>query len=225
MASMRAAGSRNPHPRSARGAPSACIARVARSPRGLAPAGRSIATALGLASALLALALAPAALHAAPAWVKGEVRLNLRTGPSNEYRIIGGVQTGDRVEVLELGNEWTRVRVEDKEGWIPGGYLQDTPTSDVLLEEAQARAAALKSELDELTSKTSKLEQENASLGERDGTQRSEIETLTRENLELKAGARWPEWITGAAILTAGMVMGWILHVTAGRRQRPRIRL
>jgi len=176
----------------------------------------------------LALALAcvvPAALQAAPAWVKGEVRLNLRTGPSNEYRIIGEVQTGDRLEVLELGSSWTRVRAGDKEGWIPEGYLQDVPTPGVLLGETQAKAAELRAQVESLGAETAKLKQENSSISERDTQQRSEIETLTRENLELKAGARWPEWITGAGILTAGMVMGWILHVTAGRRQRPRIRL
>ncbi len=153
------------------------------------------------------------------------MRLNLRTGPSNEYRIIGGVQTGDRLEVLELGGGWTRVRAGDKEGWIPEGYLQDVPTPGVLLEESQAKTAELRSQVESLGTEAAKLKQENTSFGERDGQQRSAIETLTRENLELKAGARWPEWITGAGILTAGMVMGWILHVTAGRRQRPRIRL
>ena len=201
MASMRAAGSRNP------------------SQRGVSIWRRVCPLALGL------LCVAPAALHAEPGWVKGEVRLNLRPGPSNEYRIIGGVQTGDRLEVLELGSGWTRVRAGDKEGWIPEGYLQDVPTPGVLLEETQAKATELRTQVESLASETEKLKQENSSLGERDGKQRSEIETLTRENLELKAGARWPEWITGAAILTAGMVMGWILHVTAGRRQRPRIRL
>ena len=140
-----------------------------------------------LVLALALLCLAPVALRAEPAWVKGEVRLNLRTGPSNEYRIIGGVQTGDRVEVLELGSDWTRVRVGDKEGWIPEGYLQETPTPGVLLEETQTRATELRAQVESLTSEAAKLKQENASLGERDGKQRSEIETLTRENLELNA--------------------------------------
>jgi uncharacterized protein YraI len=47
--------------------------------------------------------LAAQTAHAAAAWVKGEVRLNVRTGPSNEYRILGELHTGDKVEVLENG--------------------------------------------------------------------------------------------------------------------------
>ena len=62
-------------------------------------------------------------------------------------------------------------------------------------------------------------------LASRDQEQRSQIDILTRENLELRAGARWPEWITGAGILGAGMLMGAILHSITGRRSRPRIRL
>jgi SH3 domain protein len=201
MASMSAAGSRNP------------------SRRGYSIWRRVLPLALGL------LCVASVALQAAPAWVKGEVRLNLRTGPSNEYRIIGEVHTGDRLEVLELGGGWTRVRSGDKEGWIPEGYLQDVPTPGLLLEESQAKTSELRAQVDSLGAEAAKLKEENSTFSQRDGQQRSEIETLTRENLELKAGARWPEWITGAGILTVGMVMGWILHVTAGRRQRPRIRL
>jgi SH3 domain protein len=197
MASMEAAGSRTPK---RRGRQMLCIA-------------------LGLWVG------ASFAAQAEPAWVKGEVHLNLRTGPSNEYRIIGSIQTGDRVDVLEVGNDWTRVRAGDKEGWVPEGYLQDVPTAGVLLEESQTKASELRTQVESLSAESAKLKEENTSFGTRDGKQRSEIETLTRENLELKAGARWPEWITGAAILTIGMVMGWILHITAGRRQRPRIRL
>ena len=62
-------------------------------------------------------------------------------------------------------------------------------------------------------------------LSTRDESQRTEIQTLTRENMELKAGARWPEWITGACILAAGMLMGAILQSISARRSRPRIRL
>ena len=183
---------------------------------------RGCVRASGVALALCCLAAAP--LPAAPAWVKGEVRLNLRTGPSNEYRIVGEVHTGDRVEVLELGDGWTRVRSGDREGWVPEGYLQDQPTPGLMLADAQSKAADLATRVQTLEAESAKLGEENRTLGERDSSQRSELEALTRENLELKAGARWPEWIAGAGILATGMLMGWVL--AASRRQRtPRIRL
>jgi SH3 domain protein len=185
------------------------------------PALRELARALALCLAVLA----PGAARAETAWVKGEVRLNLRTGGSNEYRIIGEVKTGDRVEILENGEYWTRIRVGDKEGWVPEGYLQPEPPAEVLLGNAQTKAGELGDQVKTLGSERDKLAEENRSFTERDTAQKGEIETLTRENMELKAGARWPEWITGALILSAGMFMGWVLHVFAGRRSRPRIRL
>jgi hypothetical protein len=42
--------------------------------------------------------------------------------------------------------------------------------------------------------------------------------------MELRAGARWPEWIAGASILAVGMLMGAILQSANGRRARPKIR-
>jgi SH3 domain protein len=164
--------------------------------------------------------------RAASAWVKGEVRLNVRTGPSNEYRILGELHTGDKVDVLENGDGWTRIRSGDREGWVPEGFLQNEPPASALLADAQGKASELAGKVTALEAQTAKLGTENQSFSERDTSQRSEIEKLTRENLELKAGAAWPERIVGAGILATGMLIGWLIHVISARRQRtPRIRL
>ena len=164
--------------------------------------------------------------RAGSAWVKGEVRLNVRTGPSNEYRILGELHTGDKVDVLENGDGWTRIRSGDREGWVPEGFLQNEPPASALLADAQGKASELAGKVTALEAQTAKLGAENQSFSQRDTSQRSEIENLTRENLELKAGAAWPERIVGAGILATGMLIGWLIHVISSRRQRtPRIRL
>ena len=56
-------------------------------------------------------------------------------------------------------------------------------------------------------------------------TQSEEIDRLTRENLDLRAGARWPHWIAGASIFLAGSLIGIIVHWSTSRRTRHRIRL
>jgi len=187
--------------------------------------GLSLVRSVGLALVLGWLALAGSA-HAEQAWVKDELRLNVRTGPGTQFRILGAVGTGDKMEILKETEGWTRVRIKDiGEGWIPAGFLQPEPPAGVQLAQHKAETVEFRSKVDSLTARTGELEARNASLEQRDGTQRAEIESLTRENLELRAGARWPEWITGAGILIAGMVMGAVLQSIAGRRQRPRIRL
>jgi SH3 domain protein len=184
--------------------------------------GRALVCALAVGLA----GLMAESARAASAWVKGEVRLNVRTGPSNEYRILGELHTGDKVDVLENGEGWTRIRSGDREGWVPEGYLQNEPPATALLADAQGKASELAVRVSALEAQTAKLGEENQSLTERDASQRGDLEKLTRENLELKAGAAWPERIVGAGILATGMLLGWLIHVFASRRQRPpRIRL
>jgi len=184
--------------------------------------GRAFVCALAIAIA----ALMAQSAGAASAWVKGEVRLNVRTGPSNEYRILGELHTGDKVDVLENGEGWTRIRSGDREGWVPEGFLQNEPPASALLADAQGKASQLAGRVGALEAEAAKLGQENQSFSQRDASQRSEIDALTRENLELKAGAAWPERIVGAGILATGMMIGWLIHVFSSRRQRPpRIRL
>ena len=74
---------------------------------------------------VLAFAAANPAGAAEQGWVKGDLRLNIRTGGGNEYRILGTIQTGDQVTILTKGEDWIRVQTKDGEaGWIPDGYLE-----------------------------------------------------------------------------------------------------
>ena len=61
--------------------------------------------ALGLSALLVAL---PAS--AEKAWVRGEVRLNLRSGPGNQYRILEVIKTGDSMQILRRDEGWTMVQ-------------------------------------------------------------------------------------------------------------------
>ena len=174
-------------------------------------------------------ALAVALLLAAPAgaetaWVEDQVRLNLRTGPGSQFRILGSVETGDSVEVLARGDGWVEVRAEGKSGWVPDGFLQNEPPALVKLRRIEAETAELRSKSGQLNDESTRLRSENAQIAARESEQRAELERLTRDNMELRAGARWPEWIAGACILGVGMALGALLRGSA-RRQTPRIRL
>ncbi len=177
------------------------------------------------AGLLLVLALAGAA-GAEAAWVKDELRLNLRSGPGVEYRILGVVKTGDAVEILERGDGWTQIRAGSLgTGWIPAGYLHPEPPARMRLAQSEAQTSEFRDQLDLVSSEAEQLRQANAELTARDEEQRTSIQRLSRENFELRAGARWPEWITGAGILSAGMVLGAILRAITARRTRPRLRI
>ena len=183
---------------------------------------RAARIALG-AAAFAAAALAPAA-RAETAWVKDQLHLNLRTGPGSQYRISGGIDTGDSVEILEHGEEWLKVRAGEAEGWIPVGYLQPEMPAGMQLERGKQELEGLRSRAAELEAEAERLRSANAALASQGGDQRDELERLRRENLELRAGSRWPEMAAGAGILAAGMILGASLQ-RRGRRSGSKIRI
>ncbi len=177
---------------------------------------------------VLGLALGASSAGAAEqGWVKGDLRLNLRSGGGNEYRILGTLATGDPVKVLDRGTEWTRVEAADgKVGWIPAGYVDLTPPAVARLASVEAEASTLRTELEKFKGETTALRESNTALASNDDGQRKEIDTLRLENLEMRAVSRYQEWLTGAAILAGGMIAGALLQRrSTSRRPSSRIRL
>ena len=184
--------------------------------------GRAAALALALAVLLVA---APAA-RAQEAWVKDEVTLNLRTGAGNQYRITGTLRTGDSVRVVTRGDGWTQVRMAGgDQGWIPAGFLMEEPPAAIRVTGMEHETRELRGTVESLREEVTTLRAAQSALESSESVQRNRAQELEAENLELRAGARWPEWITGAGILASGMLVGSIVNQWASRRPRSRIRL
>lgn len=178
-----------------------------------------------LALAVSLLAVAPTG-HAERAWVKDELRLNLRTGPGVQYRILGVVETGDSVEVLSRQEGWTQVRGrEGLEGWIPEGYLQAEAPARIQLERHEADTEGLRGRFQTISQEVEELRSRNQELSTQETDLKQQVTRLGRENLELRAGARWPEWVAGASILFVGVLLGIFFHWSTTRRTTRRIRL
>jgi SH3 domain protein len=184
---------------------------------------------LGLTIATLSVALLTPepALAQERAWVRSEIRLNVRSGAGTQYRILGGVATGDGLAIMTRGEGWTQVRLEDGvEGWIPEGYLNAKPPPTVRLAQLEIEVASLRTRLTSTTDEGEKLRTSNETLSSTDSAQRAEINRLVFDNTKLRAGARHPELIAGAGILVAGMILGAMLHrSSSNRRPSSRIRL
>ncbi len=178
----------------------------------------------GIAGVLLLLALP---LHAARGeWVRGETRFNLRTGPGVNYRITGNVERDEPVQVTARESGWAQVRSRTgAEGWLLARYLQQTPPDALRIERNETELASVREEAEGLKRDNEQLRQENERLRQQETDQGEEVRRLTEENLDLKAGERWPYLITGAAILVTGMLAGALFARAAGRRPQPRIRL
>src|SRR5262245_57201301 len=56
-------------------------------------------------------------------FAKTTVDLNLRSGPSTNYRVLTVMPAGARVEIMSRSDSWYAVNFEAMSGWASGRYL------------------------------------------------------------------------------------------------------
>ena len=143
---------------------------------------------------LLFLALGIAAqAEAQIRYVTDRAQVELRRGPSTEYRILRYLEAGDRVEVLEQNEQqgFSRVKVgdQDTEGWVPTASLVAEPI-------ARERLAVAERNLASARERVTTLEAQNQALTRDLTTTRTELEqartnhgTVSRELADLRTAA------------------------------------
>jgi len=62
-------------------------------------------------------------------YVGGVMKITMRTGPGTKHKVLSMVSTGDSLEIIENGRDWTQVRNTDgKEGWVLTRFItRDVP--------------------------------------------------------------------------------------------------
>ena len=110
-------------------------------------------------------------------YVTDSFRISFRSGPGIENRILKFLHSGTQVEVLETGEEWTRVRLLEPEGgeligWVLSRYLMTR-------EPWELQTKSLLSENGQLTEKVGLLEKENNELSSRDKRLASDLDKMT----------------------------------------------
>lgn len=131
-------------------------------------------------------------VHAATMYVTDIVEITLRTGQSLDHKILAFLQSGQRLDVLQQGDQWAQVRTDrGLEGWVLTRYLTPEPTSKIKLERLEekqkslaAQNAALSEENGNLKSENRKLSTELATTGKNLNEVRGDFETLKAESTE-----------------------------------------
>jgi SH3 domain protein len=128
------------------------------------------------ATVLLCIVCMAAAGIAETKYVVEEFEITMRTGPGVEHKIIALIRSGDQVEVIQPGDEWTEVRLPNgKQGWVLTRYLTSELPSDIKLE-------SLEKKYQQLLSKNVSLEQSVSELG---GTKKELTTALSQTQTEL----------------------------------------
>ena len=75
---------------------------------------------------VFSLFLCPTFLWAKTMYITDRIEIQIRSGTGIEYRVLGRVKTGDRVEVLEGDRNWSKIKLSDGTvGWINTTFLVD----------------------------------------------------------------------------------------------------
>lgn len=133
---------------------------------------------------------APVATLAETMWLSDVLWVNVRTGPSDNNRIIKIIKSGTRMEVLEkpADSNYYRIRTETGiEGWIPHRYLLDEPTGSLKVELITAEKQQLQTQFDQLQEKYTTLLNDKGDVNGELETLRADNESLSQELNRIKA--------------------------------------
>ncbi|MHB0777411.1 TIGR04211 family SH3 domain-containing protein [Halomonas sp. WWR20] len=192
--------------------------------------------------ALGALALNSHAQAQTARWVSDDLTTFVRSGPTDEYRIVGTLTSGDRVTLLENSGDYSRVRSEEgEEVWVLTQDLQQIQSVQERLPELQARVEALSAELEGINDeweqrvstmtdtlqvrqeRIAELESRNAELD-----RQSSQATQTIRNLEARLDTQEQDllmryFMYGGGVAGAGLILGLIVpHLPRRRKRRDR---
>lgn len=176
------------------------------------------------------------------AWVSDELSTYVRSGPTDGYRIVGTLNAGEQVEVLDTSGDYTRVRSNSGDTvWVLSNELQQTPSARQQLPELQAQVDELTQELDGINES---WEQRVSSMTETLDIREQRIADLEARNLELDNEAEQSRqqvralqarldtqeedllmryFMYGGGVAGAGLLVGLIVpHLPRRRKKRDR---
>ena len=113
-------------------------------------------------------------------YVSDIINITMRTGPGIDHKVIAMIRTGQKVEVLESSDNWSKIKLpNDKEGWVLNRYLRSDKPREVEYESLENNYKELVSQADQLKKENDKMKSENIDLKSRLETSEKKLaETL-----------------------------------------------
>jgi SH3 domain protein len=111
------------------------------------------------------LVLLPDVVHAEKRYINDLLEITLRTGQGIDHKIIEIVKSGQMVEVIKPGNQWTKIRqLNGTEGWVVSRFLTSNKPNILLLKELQEKYEAIMIRTDSQLEEIAKLQEDNKEL-------------------------------------------------------------
>ncbi|MCE9662677.1 SH3 domain-containing protein [Halomonas sp. M5N1S17] len=175
-------------------------------------------------------------------WVSDELTTYVRSGPTDGYRIVGTLTSGEPVSVLETSGDYSRVRnTEGNTVWVLSGELQEEPSARQQLPVLERQVAELEEELgginetweERVSAMTETLEVREQRIAELEASNRqldSEADRSRQTIRQLQARLDTQEedlliryFMYGGGVAGAGLLVGLIIpHLPRKKRKRDR---
>lgn len=185
-------------------------------------------------------ALAPISAYSKTVYITDRLETALRSGPSNEYRIVRSVKSGDPVKVVETSSRgYTQIETQSGgKGWILTRYLMDeehprerlTQNTNALAtqQELEEKLSAATEQIEQLIAENEKTTMELDNITRASGNviainklneelqlQRAnlerEMQMLRQTNEDLKRSQNHRWFYVGAGVLLLGLLLGLLI--------------
>ena len=129
-----------------------------------------------------------ASVFAETRYVTEIVNITVRTGKGLDHKIIEMIPSGQRVEIVEPGPDWTKIRLDaGREGWVLSRLLTDAIPKGIQLEQLQQAHDQLIEKVKVPLVEINKLESENNRLKQQLEAAETALDKINRSHSALKA--------------------------------------
>ncbi|SHE87889.1 SH3 domain protein [Modicisalibacter ilicicola DSM 19980] len=194
-----------------------------------------------LACAWISSAHAQAQEEVQARWVADDLATYVRSGPTNEYRIVGSLTSGERVTVIQTQGSYTQVRDESgDEVWIESADLQEERSLAERVPDLKERVESLNARLEHLNAewkrrlaimtetlehretRIDELERRNARLDDQASQSRERVRALQARLDTQEEDLLMRYFMYGGGVAGAGLLVGLLVPHVPRRRKRDR---
>ena len=123
-------------------------------------------------------------------YISDSFTVTLRTGPSNQHKIISILKSNNVVEVLEKEGDYSKVQLKNgKDGYILSRFLTSDIPKPIIIRRLQQQAVTLKNEINDLSKSKSHLKKLTSDLKSSLSSSENELAKLKGDYGELKSGS------------------------------------
>ncbi|MCI8208537.1 peptide-binding protein [Pseudomonas sp. S25] len=171
-------------------------------------------------------------------WVSDSLNTYVRSGPTDGYRIVGTLKSGQKVELISTQGEYSQVREGGNSVWIPTADLQSEPGQAERLPELvqqvadlsgqlktiddgwKVRVQGMQETLDTRKKLIDELEARSKDLNEQLSASQSELRTTQAKLGDENNLVLMRYMVYGGSIAGAGLLVGLIIPaMTRGRKK------